>query len=155
MRLGLWLKMKFTAISVVSWSGILIKRLVTSYKVRNFVERFTFLIWETKQKVSLDKELKAKEDQKVKDKIIIKSTYRSNNRSKWITRKESVHFRSTIDTRRSKTRRIKFIALIFIKKDFLNAAYCFPTPNCVIIIKLSPYLLSWRKQWLSHLQANK
>ena len=57
----------------------------TSYIVeskKDFVERFTFLIWKTKQKVSLDKELKAKEDQKVNDKIIIKSTYRSNNRSK-------------------------------------------------------------------------
>ena len=130
----------------------------TSYIVeskKDFVERFTFLIWKTKQKVSLDKELKAKEDQKVNDKIIIKSTYRSNNRSKWITRKEFVYFRSTIDTRRSKTRMIQFIKLIFIKKNFVNAAYCFPTPNDVIMIKLSPYLLSWRKQWLLHLQANK
>ena len=29
-RLGLWLKMRFIAMSIVSWSGILVKRLVTS-----------------------------------------------------------------------------------------------------------------------------
>ena len=28
--LGLWLKMRFIAISMVSWSGILVKRLVRS-----------------------------------------------------------------------------------------------------------------------------
>ena len=45
--------MKFIAISMVSWSGILVKGLVTSKETRNFPERFTFLIWETKEKVSL------------------------------------------------------------------------------------------------------
>ena len=52
-------------------------------------------------------------------KIIIRSTYRWNNRTKfrkWITRGEFVHFRSTIDTGRSKTRRIQFIILNFIRK---------------------------------------
>ena len=52
-RLGLWLKMRFIAISMVSWNGILVKRLVTSYETRNFLERFAFLIWETKEKVTL------------------------------------------------------------------------------------------------------
>ena len=28
-RLGLWLKMRLTAMSIVSWNGILVKRLVT------------------------------------------------------------------------------------------------------------------------------
>ena len=45
--------MGFIAISMVSWSGILVKRLVTSYETRNFLERFAFLIWETKEKVPL------------------------------------------------------------------------------------------------------
>ena len=48
-RLGLWLEMRFIAISMVSWSGILVKRLVT----RNFLDRLAFLIWETKEKESL------------------------------------------------------------------------------------------------------
>ena len=50
-RFGLWLKMRF--ISMVSWSGILVKRLITSHETRNLLERFAFLIWETKEKVSL------------------------------------------------------------------------------------------------------
>ena len=29
LKFGLWLKMRFTAMSMVSWSGILVKRLVT------------------------------------------------------------------------------------------------------------------------------
>ena len=52
-RLGLWLKMKFVAMSVVSWSWILVKRLVTLKETRNILERFAFLIWLTKEKVSL------------------------------------------------------------------------------------------------------
>ena len=52
-RLGLWLKMRFIAMSMVSWSGVLVKRLVTSLETRNFLERFAFSIWETKEKVSL------------------------------------------------------------------------------------------------------
>ena len=50
-RFGLWLKMRF--ISMVSLSGILVKRLITSHETRNLLERFAFLIWETKEKVSL------------------------------------------------------------------------------------------------------
>ena len=45
--------MRFTAMSVFSWSGILGKRLVTSQETRVFLEKFTFLIWETKEKVYL------------------------------------------------------------------------------------------------------
>ena len=52
-RLGLWLKMGFIAISMDSWSGILVKRLVTLYEKKNVLERFTFLIWEAKEKLSL------------------------------------------------------------------------------------------------------
>ena len=32
----------------VFWIGILVKRVVTSLETRNFLERFAFLIWETK-----------------------------------------------------------------------------------------------------------
>ena len=52
-RLGLWFQMRFIAIWMVSWNGILVKRLVTSYETRNFLERFAFFIWETKEKVTL------------------------------------------------------------------------------------------------------
>ena len=45
--------MRFIAISMVSWSGMLMKRLVTAQETRNFLERFAFLIWETKEKISL------------------------------------------------------------------------------------------------------
>ena len=38
-RLGLWLRMRFIAMSVVSWSGILVKRLVTSSETK-VVKRF-------------------------------------------------------------------------------------------------------------------
>ena len=34
-RLGLWLKMRFIAISMVSWSGILVKRLAILQEARN------------------------------------------------------------------------------------------------------------------------
>ena len=34
-RLGLWLKMRFIAMSMVSWSRILVKRLVTSQETRS------------------------------------------------------------------------------------------------------------------------
>ena len=47
--------MRFIAISMVSGSGILVKRLVTSWETKTFLERFAFLIWETKEKVSLQK----------------------------------------------------------------------------------------------------
>ena len=52
-RLGLWLKMRLIAVSMVSWSGLLVTRLVTSQKGRNISERLAFLIWKTKEKVSL------------------------------------------------------------------------------------------------------
>ena len=45
-RLGLWLKIRFIAVSMVAWSEILVKRLVTLKETRNFLEIFTFLIWE-------------------------------------------------------------------------------------------------------------
>ena len=45
--------MRFIAILMVSWSGILVKGLVTSYETKDFLGRFAFLIWERKEKVSL------------------------------------------------------------------------------------------------------
>ena len=48
--------MRITAIPMASWSGILVKRLVTSKETRYFLERLPFLIWETKQKVSLQEQ---------------------------------------------------------------------------------------------------
>ena len=55
-RLRLWLKMRFIAISMFSWSGILVKRQVTLQETGNFLERFAFLIWETNEKVSLQEQ---------------------------------------------------------------------------------------------------
>ena len=52
-RSGLWLKIRFIAMSIVSWRGILLKRLVTLEETRNFLERFAFLILEIKEKVYL------------------------------------------------------------------------------------------------------
>ena len=52
-RLGLWLKIRIIAMLMVSWNGILVKRLVTSEETRNYLGRFAFLIWEAKEKVSL------------------------------------------------------------------------------------------------------
>ena len=46
------LKTRFIAMTIVSWSGILVERLVTWQETRRFLERFAFLIWETKEKVS-------------------------------------------------------------------------------------------------------
>ena len=43
------------AIWVASWSWILVKWPVTSLETRNFLEKVAFLIWETKEKVSLEK----------------------------------------------------------------------------------------------------
>ena len=56
-RLVLWLNARFIAISMVSSSGILVKMLVKSYERKNLLERFKFLIWETKEKVSLQEQL--------------------------------------------------------------------------------------------------
>ena len=44
--------MRFTAISMVSSSEILVKRLVTSYETWTLPERFAFLNCETKERVS-------------------------------------------------------------------------------------------------------
>ena len=48
-RFGLWLKIRFIARSMVSWSGILVK----IQEIRNLWERSASLIWETKEKISL------------------------------------------------------------------------------------------------------
>ena len=45
--------MRFIAVSIFSWSRIIVKRLVTSKEIRIFLERFAFLIWEAKEKVFL------------------------------------------------------------------------------------------------------
>ena len=66
-------------------------------------------------------------------KIIIKSAYRWNNRRKfrkWITRWKFVHFWSTIDTSRSRTRRIQLSYSVSLKKFFcfnLNKKRCSET----------------------------
>ena len=63
-----------------------------------------------------------KEDHKGNGQVIIKSICRRNNRTKfrkWMTRGEFVHFRSTIDTSRGRTRRIQLIIFNFIEKVFL------------------------------------
>ena len=39
--------------SMVSWNEILVKIVVRSYETRNLSKRFGFLIWETKEEVSL------------------------------------------------------------------------------------------------------
>ena len=49
---GLWLKMIFI-VAMVSWSGILIKGLVTLYETTNLPQRFVLLIWKTKENISL------------------------------------------------------------------------------------------------------
>ena len=41
-------------VSMVSWNEILVKIVVRSYETRNLSKRFGFLIWETKEKVSLE-----------------------------------------------------------------------------------------------------
>ena len=56
-------------------------------------------------------------------KVIIKITYRWNNRTKfrkWITWGKFVQFMSTTDTSRSRTRRMEFIVFIFVKKVCFN-----------------------------------
>ena len=58
--------MRFIAIWMVSWSGILVQRLLTSYETRNVLEVFAFLIWETKEKVSLQEySLEAKGEDRI------------------------------------------------------------------------------------------
>ena len=58
--------MRFIAIWMVSWSGILVQRLLTSYETRNVLEVFAFLIWETKENVSLQEySLEAKGEDRI------------------------------------------------------------------------------------------
>ena len=47
--------MRFIARSMVSWRGILVKRLVTSSETINVLERLAFLIWEIREKVYFQK----------------------------------------------------------------------------------------------------
>ena len=54
-------------------------------------------------------------------KIIIKSACRCNNQTKFtkcITKGKLVHFRSTIETNRGRTRRIQFVIHTFVKNAF-------------------------------------
>ena len=58
--------MRFIAIWMVSWSGILVQRLLTSYETRNVLEVFAFLIWEIKENVSLQEySLEAKGEDRI------------------------------------------------------------------------------------------
>ena len=60
-------------------------------------------------------------------KIIIKSTYRSNNWTKFrerITKREFVHFRSPINTSRNRARKIQFNTFNFIKKGIICTKHC-------------------------------
>ena len=45
-RLRLWMRMRFIAVSMVSWSGLLVKRLVISKEPKQFWEIFGILTWE-------------------------------------------------------------------------------------------------------------
>ena len=124
-RLELWLKIRVIAISMVSWRGILVKRLVTLYETRIILKKICILNLRNKRKSIfarvIIRNLRWKKITKETSKIIIKSTYRWNNGMKfrkWITRWEFVHFSSTIDKSMSRSRRIQFIILNFIKKVF-------------------------------------
>ena len=55
-RLGLGLKIRFIAVSMVSLSAILVKIPATSQETRTFLERFASLVGETKEKVSLQEQ---------------------------------------------------------------------------------------------------
>ena len=81
-----------------------------------------FQVWKSIFATVIIRYYRWKKITKETSKVITKSTYRGNNQMefrKCITRGILVHFRSTIDTSRSKTRRIQFIIFIFIKKAFL------------------------------------
>ena len=76
-------------------------------------------------------------------KVIIKSTCQGNNWTKfrkWITRAEFMHFRSTIDTSRSRTRRVQYILLNFIKIFFFVSTYL---KNIVVNLCVSRLGLHW------------
>ena len=84
-----------------------------------------------------------KKNTKETGKIMIKSTYRWNNWTRFrkcITRGKVVHFRSTINTSRSRTRRIQFIIFIFVKKSFFVSAY---VKNVVVKLHISRLGLRW------------
>ena len=75
--------------------------------------------------------------------ILIKSTYRENNRRKFrkcITRGKLVHFKSIIDMSRSRSRRIQSIIFIFIKKVFLVSTY---VKRVVVKLHVSRLGLRW------------
>ena len=117
--------MRSIATSMVSWSEILVKR--PSYIVGNkkFTRKICVLNLRNKRKTIfagvIIRYYKWKKITKETSQIIIKSTYRWNNWTKFrkcITRGKHVHFRSTIDTSRSRTRKIQFIIFIFVKKFF-------------------------------------
>ena len=100
----------------------------TSYIVgnKNFFGEICILNLRNKRKSILARVIIRKERwekiTKETGKIMIKSTYRRNNPTRFrklINRGELVHFRRTIDTSRSRTRRIQFIIFNFIKKVFL------------------------------------
>ena len=86
-------------------------------------------------------------------KIVIKSTCRWNNRTKfrkWISWGEFVHFSCTIDTSRSRTRWIQFIIFNFIKKNFCFnlSKKRFSEVSCVKVGLYSPiFLLSFCTLW--------
>ena len=125
-RFGLWLKLRFIAMSMVSWSGILVKK--TSYMVGNkkFIRKICVLNLRSKRKGIFARVIIRyyvwKEISKETGKMIIRSTYRWSNRRKFrkcINGGKLAHFRSTIDTSSTKNRRIEFIIFIFIRKVFL------------------------------------
>ena len=118
-RLRLWLKMRSMVInSLLNWN--VSKK--TSYIVekKKFSGKICILNLENKKKIFA----RWKKITKDTGKIIIKSTFTWNNRAKfrkWITREEYWHFRSTIDTSRSRNRKIQFIIFfIFIFIELLE-----------------------------------
>ena len=117
----------------------------TSYIVRNrkFTKKICLLNLRNKRKSILARVIiryyKWKKITKETSRIIIKSTYRGNNQTKFrkcITRGKLVHFRSTIDTSGSRTRRIQFIIFIFVKKIFC-------LKNVVVKLHVSMLGLCW------------
>ena len=125
-RLGLWLKMMFIAISMVSSSGILVKR----YSNISNISNISYIVGNKKFSGKIfilnlrNNKYLWKSNRSV---LTMKEDCRGNRQDwnnwtkfrKWIIRIEFVHFRSAIDTSSSRTRRIQFIIFVFIKKDFL------------------------------------
>ena len=104
-------------------SGILVKTISCIVGNKNFFGKICIVNLRNKRKSIFSRVIIRWEKITTETgKIIIESTYRWNNRTKfrkWITKGEFVHFRSTIDTRRNRIRRIEFIIFNLIKKDFL------------------------------------